>query len=57
MTNATTKAIAEALRRWHEAPSAQVIDFFKAREQLRQRRAIRYLRRPRGTEPTPPKAA
>lgn len=57
MTDATTRAIAETLRRWHEAPSAQVIDFFRAREQLRQRRAIRYLRRPRGTDPTPPKAA
>ncbi|HEY0860698.1 MAG TPA: hypothetical protein VGE19_07295 [Pseudoxanthomonas sp.] len=57
MTDATTRAIAETLRRWYEAPGAQVIDFFRAREQLRQRRAIRYLRRPRGTDPTPPKAA
>lgn len=55
MTDATTRAIAETLRRWHEAPGAQVIDFFRAREQLRQRRATRYLRRPR--HPEPPKAA
>lgn len=53
--DATTKAIAETLRRWHEAPSAQVIDFAAARERLRQKRAVRYLRRPR--HPTPPKAA
>lgn len=55
MTDATTKAIAETLRRWHEAPSAQVIDFAAARERLRQKRALRYLRRPR--HPEPPKAA
>lgn len=53
--DATTKAIAEALRRWHEAPKADLIDFAAARERLRQKRAVRYLRRPR--HPEPPKAA
>jgi len=33
-----TKAIAEALRRWHEAPRADVIDFYAARARLLQRR-------------------
>lgn len=55
--NTTEQVIREVQRRWAEAPSAQVIDFARAREQLRQRRAIRYLRRPRGTDPTPPRAA
>lgn len=55
--NVTEHGIRESQRRWHEAPSAQVIDFAEARERHRQKRAVRYLRRPRGTDPTPPRAA
>jgi hypothetical protein len=55
--DATTKAIAETLRRWHEAPSAQIIDFAAARERLRQRRAIHHWRRPTGPRNPGPKAA
>lgn len=53
--NVTKQGIRESQRRWHEAPSAQVIDFAAARERLRQKLAVRYLRRPR--HPEPPKAA
>lgn len=53
--NPTERVIHEVQRRWHEAPKADVIDFATARERLRQKRAIRYLRRPR--HPEPPKAA
>lgn len=53
--NTTERAIHEVQRRWYEAPSAHVIDFAAARERLRQKRAVRYLRRPR--HPEPPKAA
>jgi hypothetical protein len=55
--NPTEQAIAEALRRYEHAPSAQVIDFAKAREQARQRRAAHHWRRPRHPDPNPPRAA
>ncbi len=55
--NVTERGIRESQRRWHEAPKADVIDFFDARERLRQKRAVRCLRRPRHPEPTPPRAA
>lgn len=46
MTNATTKAIAHVLRRWHEnePKPAQVIDFAAARREREHRK------------PTPPQA-
>lgn len=55
--NPTERVIQEVQRRWNEAPKADVIDFAAARERLRQKRAVRYLRRPRGSDPTPPRAA
>ena len=48
--DANTKAIAEVLRRWHEAPSAKVIDFAAERKRRQERR----YQVPR---PTPPRAA
>lgn len=55
--NVTERGIQEALRRYEHAPSADVIDFAKAREQARQRKAARHLRRPRHPDPNPPRAA
>ena len=37
-SEAETRALAEVLRRWHEAPVADVIDFAEARERLMQKR-------------------
>lgn len=51
MINATTRAIAHALRLWHEAPSAEVIDLAAERQKREQRAERTPLR------PTPPEAA
>lgn len=37
-TELETRVLAEVLRRWHEAPSADVIDFQAARERLIQKK-------------------
>lgn len=53
--DATTLAIAEALRRWHEAPSADVIDLQAERERRAKNWLIKHDRKPQ--QPTPPEAA
>lgn len=53
--DATTKAIAEALRRWHEAPSAQVICLEKERERRQRERWL--IKHTRPIKPEPPRAA
>ncbi len=37
-TETENRVLAEVLRRWHEAPRADVIDFYAARARLLQRR-------------------
>jgi hypothetical protein len=40
----TQAAMHEVIRRWDEAPSAQVIDFQAAKERVEQSRRIHWLR-------------
>lgn len=55
MDDATTKAMAETLRRWNEAPTAEVIDL---QEQRRKRDAQRWiLEHARPFKPQPPRDA
>lgn len=51
--DATTKGIAETLRRWYEAPAAKVIDL----EAERRKRWLTKHCRPMPTRPQPPRAA
>lgn len=51
-----TRAIAEALRRWHEAPAAKVIDFHDAKRRIERERWLRKHTRPMPHNP-PPSAA
>ena len=44
-----------SILRWEEAESAKVIDFFAARQRIRQKRAAQWLRT--YTRPMPPGAA
>lgn len=55
MMDTTEQVIREVQRRWNEAPSAHVIDFFSARHRIRQKRAAQWLRT--YTRPMPPEAA
>lgn len=50
-TEAETRALAEVLRRWHEAPRADVIDFYAARARLLQRRRNQRTTNNRGPAP------
>lgn len=57
MTDATTKAIAEALRRWHEAPKAEVIDLAERRQEKARKDWMRKYTRPMPPHNPPPRAA
>lgn len=52
--NANAKALAEALRRWYEAPSAQVIDLQKERERRSQNWLLKHART---VKPQPPRVS
>lgn len=52
-----TKAIAEALRRWHEAPTAEIIDLAEVRRQRERERSDDWMRRFTRTMPEGPEAA
>lgn len=49
MTDATTRAIAETLRRWNEAPGAEVIDLAQRRQEKARKDWMR-----KHTRPMPP---
>ena len=55
--DATTKAIAEALRRWHEAPKAEVIDLAERRQEKARKDWMRKYTRPMPPHNPPPRAA
>lgn len=54
MTDATERAIAEALRRWEEAPSATIIPFPTPAERMR-REWMRTFTKPMPAPPTTPR--
>lgn len=56
MTDATERAIAEALRRWEEATSATIIPFPTPAERMR-REWMRTFTKPMPAPPTTPRPA
>jgi hypothetical protein len=54
----TQAEVNEAIRRWDEAPRAEVIDFQTAKQRVEESRRTRWLRTyTRPIPPTPPRAA